>query len=415
MNVLVVGRGGREHSLMIHLKKSKQVKNLYAAPGNGGMQELGTCVEIDELDVEGLVHFAKENEIDLTVVGPESSLNAGITNRFQEENLAIFAPTREAALLEGSKSFAKDFMIKYNIPTAAYATFTDVEKAKQYIEEQGAPIVIKADGLAEGKGVIVAETKEVALEAIDSMLVNKAFAEAGSTIVIEEFLEGKEFSLIAFVNGNKVYPMLPARDHKRAYDNDEGPNTGGMGVYAPVPDITEDILEFTNREVLQKAADGLIAEGRPFTGILYAGLMQTAEGTKVIEFNTRFGDPETQVVLPLLKNDLLQVFLDVLAERDPELEWEDQSCVGVVVASKGYPGEYHKGVKLPSVHPENDAFVVHAGTKQTTEGLVSNGGRVLLAGAVGTDLPEAAQKTYQYLQEFDQTDAFFYRRDISRY
>jgi len=415
MNVLVVGRGGREHSLMTHLKKSKQVKNLYAAPGNGGMQELGTCVNIDELDIDGLAHFAKENKIDLTVVGPESSLNAGIANRFQEEDLAIFAPTREAALLEGSKSFAKDFMIKYDIPTAAYATFTDVEKAKQYIEEQGAPIVIKADGLAEGKGVIVAETKEIALEAIDRMLVNKAFNEAGSTIVIEEFLEGKEFSLIAFVNGDQVYPMLPARDHKRAYDNDEGPNTGGMGVYAPVPDITEDILAFTNREVLQKAADGLIAEGRPFTGILYAGLMQTAEGTKVIEFNTRFGDPETQVVLPLLKNDLLQVFLDVLAKRDPQLEWEDQACVGVVVASKGYPGEYKKGVKLPSVHPENDVFVVHAGTKQTEQGLVSNGGRVLLAGAIGNDLAEAAEKTYQYLQEFDQTDAFFYRKDIGQY
>lgn len=415
MNVLVVGRGGREHSLMLHLKKSKRVKNLFAAPGNGGMQELGTCVEIDELDIEGLVHFAKENEIDLTVVGPESSLNAGIANRFQEENLAIFAPTKEAALLEGSKSFAKDFMIKYDIPTATYATFTDVEKAKQHIEEQGAPIVIKADGLAEGKGVIVAETKEIALEAIDNMLVNKTFNEAGSTIVIEEFLEGKEFSLIAFVNGDKVYPMLPARDHKRAYDNDEGPNTGGMGVYAPVPDITDDILEFTNREVLQKAADGLIAEGRPFTGILYAGLMQTAQGTKVIEFNTRFGDPETQVVLPLLKNDLLQVFLDVLAERDPGLEWEDKACVGVVVASKGYPGEYKKGVQLPSVHPENGAFVVQAGTKQTEQGLVSNGGRVLLAGAVGNDLTQARQITYQYLEKFDQTDAFFYRKDIGNY
>jgi phosphoribosylamine--glycine ligase len=415
MNVLVVGRGGREHSLMSHLKKSGKVKNLFAAPGNGGMQELGTCVDIDELDIEGLAHFAKENQIDLTVVGPESSLNAGIANRFQEENLAIFAPTEEAALLEGSKSFAKDFMIKYDIPTAAYATFTNVEEAKQYIEEKGAPIVIKADGLAEGKGVIVAETKEIALKAIDSMLVNKAFAEAGSTIVIEEFLAGKEFSLMAFVQGDKVYPMMPARDHKRAYDNDEGPNTGGMGAYAPVPDVTEDILEFTNREVLQKAAEGLIKEGRSFTGILYAGLMQTAEGTKVIEFNTRFGDPETQVVLPLLKNDLVQVFLDVLAERDPDLQWEDKACVGVVVASKGYPGEYHKEIQLPSVYPENEAFVVQAGTKQTGRGLVSNGGRVLMAGAVGNNLAEAAKTTYQYLQVFDQTDAFFYRRDISSY
>src|SRR5690625_2661559 len=415
MKILVVGRGGREHSVIMQLEKSKRVEKIYAAPGNGGIENHATCVDIDEMDIEALVKFAEENVIDLTIVGPEYPLNAGIANAFQAKGLKVFAPTKEAALLEGSKDFAKQFMVNHDIPTAAYATFTEAAAAKAYIEEQGAPIVIKADGLAEGKGVIVAETKEIALEAIDSMLVNKTFNEAGSTIVIEEYLEGKEFSLIAFVNGDQVYPMLPARDHKRAYDNDEGPNTGGMGVYAPVPDITEDILAFTNREVLQKAADGLIAEGRPFTGILYAGLMQTAEGTKVIEFNTRFGDPETQVVLPLLKNDLLQVFLDVLAKRDPQLEWEDQACVGVVVASKGYPGEYKKGVKLPSVHPENDVFVVHAGTKQTEQGLVSNGGRVLLAGAIGNDLAEAAEKTYQYLQEFDQTDAFFYRKDIGQY
>lgn len=414
MKVLVVGRGGREHSLMMHLAKSKQVTHIYAAPGNGGMSELGTCVDINELDIEGLVHFAKENKVDFTIVGPESSLNAGIANRFKEENLAIFAPTEEAALLEGSKSFAKDFMVKYNIPTADYATFTNVVDAKRYIEEKGAPIVIKADGLAEGKGVIVAESKEIALQAIDDMLVDKTFAEAGATIVIEECLVGKEFSLMAFVQGDKVYPMMPARDHKRAYDNDEGPNTGGMGSYAPVPDVTEDILTFTNREVLQRAADGLIAEGRSFTGILYAGLMQTAEGTKVIEFNTRFGDPETQVVLPLLKNDLLQVFQDVLAGKDPGLAWKDEACVGVVVASKGYPGEYDKEVQLPSVHPENGAFVVHAGTTQTGKGLVSNGGRVLLAGAVGEDLDEAAKITYKYLEVFDSTDAFFYRTDIGK-
>lgn len=414
MKVLVVGRGGREHSLMMHLAQSKQVTHIYAAPGNGGMSELGTCIDINELDIEGLVHFAKENKIDFTIVGPESSLNAGIANRFKAEGLTIFAPTEEAALLEGSKSFAKDFMIKYNIPTADYATFTNVADAKQYIEEKGAPIVIKADGLAEGKGVIVAETKEIALKAIDDMLVDKTFAEAGSTIVIEECLVGKEFSLMAFVQGDKVYPMMPARDHKRAYDNDEGPNTGGMGSYAPVPDVTEGILTFTNREVLQRAADGLIAEGRPFTGILYAGLMQTVEGTKVIEFNTRFGDPETQVVLPLLKNDLLQVFQDVLAGKDPKLEWKDKACVGVVVASKGYPGEYDKGVQLPLVYPENDAFVVHAGTTKTDQGLVSSGGRVLLAGAVGSNLDEAAKTTYKYLEVFHSTDAFFYRTDIGK-
>lgn len=414
MNILVVGRGGREHSLAMHLNKSDKVKKIFAAPGNGGLEQIATCVPIDELDVEGLVHFVKEANIDLTVVGPESTLNAGIANRFHEEGLAIFAPTLEAALLEGSKSFAKEFMIRNEIPTAAYATFTDADKAIQYIKEKGAPIVIKADGLAEGKGVIVAETKSQAIEAIETMLIDRTFAEAGATIVIEEFLEGKEFSLMAFVHENNVYPMMPARDHKRAFDQDKGPNTGGMGAFAPVPDVTDDILSFTNEHVLQKAADSLVKENRPFTGILYAGLMQTKEGPKVIEFNTRFGDPETQVVLPLLENDLVDVFLDVLAGKDPELKWLDQACVGVVVASTGYPAVYTKDVPLPSLEPANVAFVVQAGTKQSKAGIVSDGGRVLLAGAVGEDLAKAAEITYDYLTVFDKDEAFFYRKDIGK-
>ena len=412
MNILVVGRGGREHSVIMHLEKSDRVKKIFAAPGNGGIEDHATCVPIDELDIEGLVQFAKENNIDLTIVGPENPLNAGIANAFKEAGLRIFAPIKEAAILEGSKDFAKQFMIKHGIPTAAYETFTDAVSAKKYVEEQGAPIVIKADGLAEGKGVIVAETVEMALDAIDKLMIEDAFSGAGRKVVIEEFLEGREFSLIAFVHEHNVFPMIAARDHKRAYDNDEGPNTGGMGVFAPVPDITEEIVEYTTEAILQKAADGLMEEGRPFTGILYAGLMQTEAGTKVIEFNTRFGDPETQVVLPLLENDLVQVIVDVMDGKDPQLVWKDEACVGVVVASKGYPNMYEKGIPLPAIEPSENTFIVQAGTKKEAAGLVSNGGRVLLVGGIGKDLDVARQHAYKSLQVYDKTDNFFYRTDI---
>lgn len=412
MNILVVGRGGREHSVITQLAKSDRVSKVFAAPGNGGMKGLAECIAIDEMDIKALINFAKENAVDLTIVGPENPLNAGIANAFQEAGLKVFAPTKEAAILEGSKDFAKQFMIRHEIPTSAYETFTEADKAKAYIEEKGAPIVIKADGLAEGKGVIVAETVAQALDAIDQMMVEKAFASAGAKVVIEEFLEGREFSLIAFVHEHNVYSMVAARDHKRAYDNDEGPNTGGMGVFAPVPDITDDIIDYTTREVLQKAADGLMKDGRAFTGILYAGLMQTTEGTKVIEFNTRFGDPETQVVLPLLENDLVQVIVDVMAGKDPELTWKDEACVGVVLASKGYPNAYDKGVALPENNATGDAFIIQAGTKQTDAGLVSNGGRVLLVGATGKDLDSARETAYANLKVYDENDAFFYRTDI---
>lgn len=414
MNVLVVGRGGREHSIIMQLEKSEKVTKLYAAPGNNGMAQHATCVPIDEMDIDALVEFAKEANISLTVVGPENPLNAGIANRFTAEGLAVFAPTKEAALLEGSKSFAKGIMKKYNIPTADYATFTDPVEAKQYIEQKGAPIVIKADGLAEGKGVVVAETQEDALNAIDDMMIEKRFASAGSTIVIEEFLAGREFSLMAFVHENNVFPMMPARDHKRAYDGDAGPNTGGMGAFAPVPDVDAVTLHFATEEILQKAADGLVKEGRPFTGILYAGLIQTNEGPKVIEFNTRFGDPETQVVLPLLENDLVQVMEDVMNGRDPQLSWKDKACLGVVVASLGYPRAYEKGALLPPLLADNSCFIVQAGTKHMEEGIVSNGGRVLLVGAVGQDLQEASGLVYDHLKIYDDYPAFFYRKDIGK-
>ncbi|MFD1037106.1 phosphoribosylamine--glycine ligase [Virgibacillus byunsanensis] len=412
MNILVVGRGGREHSMIMSLALSETIESLYAAPGNGGIASQANCVPISETDIDGLLAFAKEKAIDLTIIGPENPLLLGIANRFQDENLAIFAPTKEAALLEGSKSYAKAFMQKHGIPTADYASFTNADQAKKYIEKKGAPIVVKADGLASGKGVIVAETKVEALSAIDDMLVTKTFDEAGTTIVIEEFLAGKEFSLMAFVHENNVYPMVPARDHKRAYDNDEGPNTGGMGAFAPVPDVTEDLLAFATTEILQKTADGLMKEGRPFTGILYAGLMMTDDGPRVIEFNTRFGDPETQVVLPLLKNDLLQVFIDVMEGVNPKLQWEDSACVGVVVASIGYPAGYQKGVEIPELKPEGSSFTVHAGTKKLRTALVSDGGRVLLVGAKGSSLGEATNLAYRTLLPMKDSQAFFYRKDI---
>src|SRR5690625_2818207 len=416
MNILVVGRGGSEHSMILKLVASEQVTNLYAAPGNAGIAQQATCVAIDEMDFDGLIHFAKENAIDLTVVGPEDPLNAGIADRFRKEGLAIFAPTKAAALLEGSKDFAKQFMTKHDIPTADYATFTDADQAKAYIEEKGAPIVVKADGLAAGKGVVVAQTKAEALEAIDDMLVAKTFSAEGTipTVGIAQVSEGKEFSLMAFVRENNAYPMLTARDHKRAYDNDQGPNTGGMGAYAPVPDVSEKDLAFTNEAILQKTADSMVEEGRAFTGILYAGLIMTEAGPRVIEFNTRFGDAETQVVLPLLKNNLEQVFLDVLDGKDPSLDWEEGFCSVVVVATQGYPMTYKKGITLPEIETHGDSFVVHAGTKLAEGSYQSNGGRVLLVGANGKSLESASAKVYQTLTPLEQIDGFFYRKDIGK-
>lgn len=414
MKVLVVGRGGREHSLIMKLNESKKVSKLFAAPGNAGITNLAECVDIDEMDIAGLVQFAKNKQIDLTIVGPENPLNAGIANRFGEAGLAIFAPTEEAALLEGSKSYAKEFMRKYDVPTADYAVFNDVEEAKTYIKEKGAPIVVKADGLAAGKGVIVAMTEVEAVEAVEDMLVSKSFQDAGATVVIEEFLDGKEFSLMAFVHENQVFPMVTARDHKRAFDNDEGPNTGGMGAFAPADDVTKADLDFAMENILIRTAKGMITEGRSFTGILYAGLIMTKHGPKVIEFNTRFGDPETQVVLPLLKNDLVQVFLDVLAGKDPALTWANDVALGVVVASEGYPGTYQKEVKLPEFPTGNNPFTIHAGTKLKDESFVSDGGRVLLVGVTARTMDEAAKIVYKSLKPIEKSEAFFFRKDIGK-
>lgn len=412
MNILVVGRGGREHTLAWKFAQSEQTANVYAAPGNDGMTDVATLIDIEESDHDQLVKFAKEKQIDLTFVGPENPLLGGLVDRFEEEGLKVFGPKKAAAFIEGSKSFAKELMQKYNIPTGDYQVFTSYEEAKEYIEEKGAPIVIKADGLAAGKGVTVAMTNEEALQAIHEMMNEEKFGEASSKVVIEEFLAGEEFSLMAFVNGKNVYPMVISQDHKRAFDGDKGPNTGGMGAYSPVPQIPNSEVEKAVETVLKPTAEAMISEGRSFTGILYAGLILTKEGPKVIEFNARFGDPETQVVLPRLQNDLAELLLNILAEKPVTLSWSDEAVLGVVLASEGYPEDYEKGNPVTGIDQiEPGAIVFHAGTKKSESGFVTNGGRVLFVARKGESLAQAQELVYQDMKKLD-SPYTFYRRDI---
>ncbi|WP_067839064.1 phosphoribosylamine--glycine ligase [Amphibacillus sediminis] len=412
MKVLVIGSGGREHMLVKKLLEDERVEEMFVAPGNGGIAEEAQCIPIKETDIDALVNFARQEQMDWTIVGPELPLMLGIVNAFRAANLNVFGPTQEAAMIEGSKDFSKALMKKYQVPTANYQSFTNSDQAKAYIRQKGAPIVIKADGLAAGKGVVVALTEEQALTAIDDMLEANRFGQAGACVVIEEFLAGKEFSLFAFVNGESVYPMLPARDHKRAFDGDQGPNTGGMGAYSPVPDLDQEHLSFAVESILKPVANAMVAEGRPYTGVLYAGLIVTADGVKVIEFNARFGDPETQVVLPLLKNNLLQVIEDIDNGNDPKLEWRAGYAIGAVVASSGYPHQYRKGVTLPDLPDDDQCYLIHAGTVKEAEQFKSSGGRVLLVGAINQTLKRAQANIYHYLERFDQNKAFFYRKDI---
>lgn len=413
MNVLVIGRGGREHAICRKMSESSKVEKVFAAPGNDGMTDVAELVSIDESNQEELVKFAKEQQIGLTFVGPEIPLLEGIVDKFQAAGLKVFGPNQAAALIEGSKSFAKDLMHKYNIPTAEYAVFSDYEEAKQYVEKLGAPIVIKADGLAAGKGVTVAMTMDEALSALKDMLLGEKFGDASATVVVEEFLDGEEFSLMAFVNGDIVIPLEIAQDHKRAYDGDQGPNTGGMGAYSPVPQISADVVETAIETILHPTAKAMIQEDRSFCGVLYAGLILTEKGPKTIEFNARFGDPETQVILPRLKSDLVDVLLALLDGETPKLEWDEQFVIGVVVASEGYPGDYRKGAVLNGLSDLSDeVYLYHAGTKQDEEGrFVTNGGRVLLAGAKGTDLKRAQENVYRELENLS-NEGVFYRKDI---
>ncbi|MDA2313720.1 phosphoribosylamine--glycine ligase [Bacillus cereus] len=411
MNVLVIGRGGREHALAWKFAQSEKVEKVYVAPGNEGMRDVATPIDIDENDFDALVLFAKENHVELTFVGPEIPLMNGIVDRFKEEGLRVFGPNKAAAVIEGSKAFTKELMKKYNIPTAAYETFTDYEEAVQYIEKVGAPIVIKADGLAAGKGVTVAMTLEEALQAAKEMLQDVKFGEASKKVVIEEFLDGQEFSLMAFVNGTTVHPMVIAQDHKRAFDGDKGPNTGGMGAYSPVPQISESAVQEAIKTVLHPTAKAMIQENRSFTGILYAGLILTNDGPKVIEFNARFGDPETEVVLPRLENDLVDVCNAVLDESELTLQWSEESVIGVVLASKGYPEVYKKGEIIKGLDALQDVIVFHAGTVMKHGDFVTNGGRVLFVACKANSLQEAKDKVYKEIGKIE-SDGLFYRSDI---
>ncbi|RBR30802.1 phosphoribosylamine--glycine ligase [Enterococcus cecorum] len=412
MKLLVIGSGGREHAICRKLLEDPQVDAVFCAKGNPGMQKDGVqLVDIAEDNHPALIQFVKENQIDWTFVGPEIPLLNGIVDDFQAAGLKIFGPNQQAAMIEGSKDFAKQLMRDYHIPTAKYQTFSDFEAAKAYVLENGAPIVIKADGLAAGKGVVVAMTEQEALEALEDMLLDHKFGASSAQVVVEEFLAGEEFSLLSFVKGNEVYPMVIAQDHKRIFDGDKGPNTGGMGAYSPVPQIPESMVQTAIKEIVQKAADGMVDRKTPFTGILYAGLIATKEGPKVIEFNARFGDPETQVVLPRLKTSLAQIIDDLLNNRQPDITWYDFATLGVVVAAPGYPADYEKNIVLPEMQNTEEQTVYYAGVTAKKEQMVSSGGRVFLVTSQGTNLADAQQKAYAYLNQYDLSQ-FFFRKDI---
>lgn len=413
MNILVIGSGGREHAIAQQFIDSPSVENVFVAPGNDGMSGGIQIVSIDALAFEELATFAKENKIDLTFVGPEQPLAAGIVDYFEAEGLRIFGPTKAAAQIEGSKAFAKEIMDKYNIPTAAYETFTEVDKAKEYIEKLGAPIVVKADGLAAGKGVVVAMTVDEANKAVEDMIGNQLYGESSSRVVIEEYLDGEEFSFMSFVHKGQIHPMVIAQDHKRAYDGDKGPNTGGMGAYSPVPQISSDIVDIAYETVVVPTVKAMTAEGIPFTGILYAGLILTSEGPKVIEFNARFGDPETQVVLPRMTSDFGEFMIALMNENPFELSWSDEGMLGVVIASEGYPTDVKNGAKLPNLGTLTDTglFVFHAGTKADDKDFIANGGRVILVAARESSIKKAQQKVYSSLTKLE-WDGLFYRKDI---
>lgn len=416
MNILVIGSGGREHALVSALAKSPKVTKIYCAPGNPGIAASAECVALDMTNNALLCRFAQEQSIDLTVVGPEAPLMNGLVDDFTANGLRIFGPTRAAAEIEGSKSFAKELMRKYHIPTAAYAVFTSPEPAKAYVREQGVPIVIKADGLAAGKGVVVAMTEAEALAAIDAMLCQQAFGQAGSQIVIEEYMEGEEASILTFTDGRTVRPMLAAQDHKRIFDGDQGPNTGGMGAYAPAPVITPELLATIVETILQPVVNAMASEGRDYKGCLYLGLMMTKSGPKVVEFNARFGDPETQVVLPLLASDLTDVFHACIdgTLADCELVWHKQAAVCVVMAAAGYPGDYRKGEPIYGIAAAETAggLVFHAGTASVNGQLVTAGGRVLGVTGVNDTVASAIDTAYQAVEKI-RFAGMQYRHDIA--
>ena len=419
MKVLVIGGGGREHAICWKLSKSPKVDELYCAPGNAGIAEVAKCVDIGVMDFEKMADFAKKEAFDLIVVGPDDPLAGGIVDVLEEKGLRVFGPRKNAAILEGSKAFSKDLMKKYHIPTAAYETFTSPEEAKKYLETSKYPIVLKADGLALGKGVLICETKEDAMAGVNELMLDKKFGSAGNTIVVEEFMTGREVSVLSFVDGNTIKIMSSAQDHKRAKDGDQGLNTGGMGNFSPSPFYTDEVDAFCKKYVYQATVDAMKAEGRPFKGVIFFGLMLTPEGPKVLEYNARFGDPEAQVVLPRMKNDIIDVFeacIDGTLDQI-DLQFEDNACVCVVLASDGYPLAYEKGFEITGMENFKDKdgyYLFHAGSKFDENGkIVTNGGRVLGVTATGKTLKEARANAYE-ATEWVNFDNKYMRHDIGK-
>jgi phosphoribosylamine--glycine ligase len=416
MNVLVIGSGGREATLVWKLSKSAQIDKIYAAPGNGGISKFAECVDINANSIDELMEFTEKNKIDITMVGPEDPLANGIVDKFQKAGLSIFGPNQNAAEIESSKAFAKELMKKYKIPTAKFETFSNVDKALSYLHEHGAPIVVKADGLAAGKGVIPCLDVKTAENAIRSIMTDKQFGEAGNKIVLEEYLEGEEVSVLAFTDGENILPLVPSQDHKRVFNNDEGPNTGGMGAYSPVPAFTPELDRVVFNDILARTVQGMAREGRKYSGILYAGLMLTKDGPKVIEYNCRFGDPETQVVLPRMVSDIMEPVNAVLNKNlnDVSLIWRPDAAVCVVMASAGYPGRYEKGKiinGLKQFDNNEDVLVFHAGTKKTDHQIITSGGRVLGVTAFGPDINGAIENSYSAVKRIEFENSY-YRTDI---
>ncbi len=405
MKVLVIGKGGREHALAWKLNQSHLVEKIYIAPGNPGTATFGINVNIKDDDIEGLTEFALKEGIDLTVVGPETTLALGVADAFEAKGLKIFGPKKDVARLESSKDFAKHIMNKYNVPTGAYETFTDYEKAKAYVEKHGAPIVIKEDGLKAGKGVTVAMKIEEALEALEI-----AFAIPDNKVVIEEYLDGFEFSLIALAHEDKVIPLEVGQDHKRVFDGDKGPNTGGMGVYSPVRRVTKEIIDASVNEIIRPTLEGLKKEGLPFTGFIFAGIMDTKDGVKTIEFNARFGDPEAEVILPRMESDLVQLILDIMEGKENKVEWSDKTTVGVVLASDGYPASSTPDEEI-FIDENMESHLFHMGTKEKNGHIYTNGGRVLIVVAEGDTLAEAKKKAYSDVDKI-KCEKLFFRHDI---
>lgn len=419
MKVLIVGSGGREHAIAVSVAKSKQVEKIYCAPGNAGIAAVATCVDIGAMEFEKLADFAEEKEIGLTIIGMDDPLVGGVVDVFEKRGLRVFGPRKNAAMIEGSKAFSKDLMKKYNIPTAAYENFDSPEKALEYLEKAKMPIVLKADGLALGKGVLICNTLEEAKEGVKTLMLDKQFGDAGNQIVIEEFMTGREVSVLCYCDGTHIKPMTSAQDHKRAKDNDEGLNTGGMGTFSPSPFYTEEVQKFCEEKVYQPTMDAMKAEGRDFVGILFVGLMLTEDGPKVLEYNARFGDPEAQVVLPRMKNDIVDVMNACIDGKldEIDLQFEENAAVCVVLASDGYPLHYEKGKVITGFEnfEEKDGYYVfHAGTKFDEDGnIVTNGGRVLGITAKGQDLKEARKNAYA-ATEWISFENKYMRNDIGK-